>query len=268
MEKDYKKLVENAPILEFDEDSAEQSKNYFFSAGKKPFEQFDKAKQLGVSKCLIFFPRDFNKLTTIYEKCEKIYDFKSASTYSPVYLYDNSVLIALCPLGGPGAANLMEELEFVGINTFIACGSCGCISETIDIEKFFIPENAIRDEGLSYHYLPASRTVSTHAEVNDALETALVEFNKKPVRSTIWTVDAMYRETPNRTERRRKEGAIGVDMECASLAACAKFNGLRFGSLLYFTDRVKPTAWEWRRYDKIKLREEVVKICLRALELL
>ena len=113
MEIDYKTLVENAPILEYDEDSADESKNYFFSAGKKPFEQFDKVKKLGIYKCLIFFPRDFEKLTSIFNKCEKIYDFKSASTYSPVYLYDNKVLIALCPLGGPGAANLMEALEFV-----------------------------------------------------------------------------------------------------------------------------------------------------------
>ena len=268
MEIDYKTLVENAPILEYDEDSADESKNYFFSAGKKPFEQFDKVKKLGIYKCLIFFPRDFEKLTSIFNKCEKIYDFKSASTYSPVYLYDNKVLIALCPLGGPGAANLMEELEFVGINTFIACGSCGCIVENVNIEKYFIPENAIRDEGLSYHYLPASRTVNTHAVVNSAIEEALSKFNKEHVNGTIWTVDAMYRETPNRTERRRKEGAIGVDMECASLSACAKFNGLRFGSLLYFTDRVRPSKWEWRKYDKFALREELVNICLYALELL
>ena len=134
--------------------------------------------------------------------------------------------------------------------------------------KYFIPENAIRDEGLSYHYLPASRTVNTHSVVNSAIEEALSKFNKEHVNGTIWTVDAMYRETPNRTERRRKEGAIGVDMECASLSACAKFNGLRFGSLLYFTDRVRPSKWEWRKYDKFALREELVNICLYALELL
>ena len=71
-EKDYKKLVENAPILEFDPDSAEQSKEFFFEGGKKPFEQFNKVKELGITKCLLFLPREFDHLTEIYDKCEKI----------------------------------------------------------------------------------------------------------------------------------------------------------------------------------------------------
>ncbi len=264
----YEDLVKKAPILEWDNDTADRAKEYFFSAGKKPFEQFEKAQKLGISKCLIFYPRSFELLTTITEKCEKIYEFKSASSISPVYIYDNKVLIALCPLGGPGSANLMEELEYVGIKTFIACGTCGCISPNVDMESFFIPVDAIRDEGLSYHYLPADRKVATNNKVNNAIRQALKERNEKWVEGTIWTIDAMYRETPNRTRRRAEEGAIGVDMECASLAACAEYNKFDFGQLMYFTDRTDGYNWEWRLYDKVEVRTELVELCIRALELL
>lgn len=258
--------ISDAPILEWDSDAATESKNYFFSQGKKPFENFKKVRELCVNKCIIFFPRDFEKCTPIYKKCEKIYEFKSASSISPIYLYDNKLLIALCPLGGPASANLIEELEYIGIETFLACGSCGCLSEDVDIDGlFFVPDNAIRDEGLSYHYMPASRLVCTNKELNKHLTKTLEHHQTPFVTGTVWTIDSMYRETPNRIKRRKQEGAIGVDMECASLASVAVYNNLTFSSLFYFTDTIGSSSWQWRIYDKIKLRTELLNICIEAL---
>ena len=259
-------LIKKAPILEFDEDSAEMAKAYFFAQGKKPFEQFDGVRKLGIDRCIIFYPRCFEECKEIFDKCVKVYDFKSASSVSPVYLYDNKVLIALCPLGGPASANMVEELAFVGMKKFIACGSCGCIVDNIDIENnFFIPEKAIRDEGLSYHYVPAERTINTNKIVNKAIEKSLKKHKQGYLTGTTWTIDAIYRETPNRTARRVREGAIGVEMECASLAAVTQYNNLLFGELLYFTDKVQKDTWQWRRYDRIKLRTKLLKICIDAI---
>jgi len=259
-------LIKNAPILEWDEDHATEAKDYFFSQGKKHFDDFNEIKEKRIDKCIIFYPRAFDECKTIFDKCKKVYDFKSASTISPVYLYDDKVLIALCPLGGPASANLIEELNFVGINKFIACGSCGCIVDNVDIDDlFFVPTSAIRDEGLSYHYIPASRYIETTKRVNDALENSLHKFNHPYLTGTTWTIDALYRETPNRTKRRIKEGAIGVEMECASLAAVAKYNNLEFGELLYFTDKILGKKWKWRRYNKVELRTRLVEICIDAI---
>lgn len=260
-----KEIYYNAPILEFDEDDALQSKQYFFANHKKPFEQFDKAKKLGITKAIIFFPRSFEELSDITKDCELIYEFKAASSISPIYIYNNEFLIAQCPLGGPGATNLMEELSYVGINTFLACGSCGCLRDDIDSSLFFIPTSAIRDEGLSYHYLKASRTVDTNKSLNRTLENTLNQYGMKYIKGKVWTTDAMYRETPNRIARRVEEGALGVDMECASLAACAKYNNLTFSSLFYFTDLIGSNKWQWRLYDKKILRTNLVKLCVAAL---
>ena len=258
--------VNDAPILEFDEDSAKESKTHFFRQGKKNFGAFDKVVEMGIDRCIIFLPRAFDECVEIYGKCEKIYEFKSASTISPVYLYDNKCLIALCPLGGPASGNLMEELSYVGITKFIACGSCGCIVDGIDIHNnFFIPTSAIRDEGLSYHYIPASRYIETNKNVNKVLEEALVMHHQQYVTGRTWTIDALYRETPNRTKRRIEEGAIGVEMECASLAAVAEYNALTFGSLFYFTDLLSGTGWDWRFYDKVELRTRLINIVFDAL---
>jgi len=258
--------INDAPILEYDEDNAFKTRDYFFSQGKKGFENFDTVKEMGIDRCIIFLPRSFNQCKDIFQKCVKIYDFKSASTLSPVYLYDNKLLIALCPLGGPASANLIEELQYNGIKKFIACGSCGCLDSNINIrDTYFVPTDAIRDEGLSYHYLPASRTIETDPEVNEALFQSLTKFNQKYTTGRTWTIDAIYRETPNRTARRKQEGAIGVEMECSSLCAVAKYNNLQFGELLYFTDSVSHETWEWRLYDKVKLRTHVLNICIDAI---
>ena len=235
----------------------------FFSNGKKEFWRFDQIKKLGITKCILFFPRDFRKLKGIYSKCKLIYQFKSASSISPVYLYQNKVLIALCPLGGAASVNLMEELIYVGITQFIGVGSCGAVIP-VDFDEFLVPTKAIRDEGSSYHYLPPSRFVETDIELSDKIKKVLSLNNQKYKTGTIWTTDAIYRETPKRIEARIKDGAIAVEMEAASLSAVAKAKGIKYATLLYYSDYNNGALWNTRIYDKYILRENIVKYALQA----
>lgn len=257
---------ETMPLGEFyDDDMINLS--MFFSNGKKEFWRFDKIRKKGIDKCVFFFPRDFRKLKNIYSKCRLVYQFKSASTISPVYLYKNKVLIALCPLGGPAAANLMEELIFAGITKFVGTGSCGAIKD-IDLDRFFIATRAIRDEGTSYHYLPASKYVETSPVIFEALKKVLSKHHEKFDAGTIWTTDAMYRETPKRIAQRLKDGATCVDMEDASLSAVAKARGVDYGCLLYYSDYNSGKEWKTRIYDKFALREKIINYAVETLELL
>ena len=255
----------NAPISEFYEEDM-SNLFMFFSNGKKEFWRFDKIKEMGINKCILFFPRDFKKLTKIYKKCELIYEFKSASSISPVYLYDNKVLIAMCPLGGPASVNLMEELIYVGIKYFVGVGSCGLIQKlNLNIDQYFIPDRAIRDEGCSYHYLPASRYVETNEDLNAALAKALDNNSELYLCGTVWSTDAIYRETQGRIKARINDGAIAVEMETASLAAVAKAKDVHYSCMLYFSDYNDSKEWKTRIYDKFQLREELIKYSVEAL---
>ena len=51
-----------------------------------------------------------------------------------------------------------------------------------------------------------------------------------------WTTDGFYRETKEMVEYRKAEGYSVVEMECASLAACAEFRNIVFGQLLFTAD--------------------------------
>lgn len=255
----------DCPILEQFDDELENL-SMFFGNGKKALWNFDKIREKKIDKCVIFFPRDFKMLTNIYSKCELIYEFKSASSISPVYLFDNRVLIALSPLGGPAAANLMEELIFVGIKYFIGVGSCGSLAnENIDLDQYFVPDKAIREEGLSYHYLPPSRFVETSALLNKAIANILDQYSESHFGGTVWTTDAMYRETPARIAARVADGALGAEMETASLAAIAKAKGLHYSCILYYSDYNNGKLWKTRIYDKYQLREELVLYAIEAI---
>lgn len=254
--------LERCPIAEYFPDEMDNLE-MFFSNGKKEFWRFDECKKLGIDSCVIFFPRHFDKLKNIYSKCKLVYEFKSASTVSPVYLYDNRVLIAMCPLGGPASANLMEELIYAGITKFIGTGSCGAITN-INLDQFFIPVKAIRDEGVSYHYIKPSKYIETNKKACNAIEKVLRMNKDAYTKGIVWTTDAIYRETPMRIAKRLSDGACGVEMETASLAAVAKAKGVIYGCLLYYTDYNNGKSWETRFYDKYELREKVIKYAVDA----
>lgn len=255
--------TKDCPIAEFYDDKMD-ALFMFFSNGKKEFWRFDKVKEMGINKCVLFFPREFKKLKNIVAKCELIYEFKSASSVSPVYLYDNKILIALCPLGGAASANLMEELMFVGIKYFIGVGSCGAIVP-VDFNSLFVAERAIRDEGTSYHYLPASRYIESSKMLNKKL-IAVLKKHKEPFNvGTVWTTDAIYRETPARIMARIADGATAVDMEGATLCAVAKSKKAEYATLLYYSDYNNGKKWSTRRYNKYILREQIINYAVEAL---
>jgi len=255
--------IEDCPIIEYYDDDM-SNLFMFFSNGKKEFWRFAKIKEMGIDSCVLFFPRDFKKLTRTYSKCKKIYEFKSASSISPVYLYDNKVLIALCPLGGAASINLMEELMFVGIKKFIGVGSSGAIRK-VDLEQYFVPDKAIRDEGSSYHYLKPSRYVETDESLRKNIIEVLEEHKEKYDTGVVWTTDAIYRETPGRIKARLADGAKAVEMETASLAAVAKAKNIKYACLLYYSDFNDGKTWETRIYDKYELRQELVDLAVEAL---
>lgn len=255
--------LKDCPIAEYYQDDMENL-FMFFSNGKKEFWRFDKIKKLNITKCVLFFPRDFRKLKSIYNKCKLIYQFKSASSVSPVYLYNNKVLIALCPLGGAASVNLMEELLYVGITEFVGVGSCGAIVP-VDYDEFLVPNKAIRDEGSSYHYLPPSRYVQTNQELNQKIINVLKNNNEEYKVDTVWTTDAIYRETPRRIQARIADGAIAVEMEAASLSAVAQAKGVKYSTLLYYSDYNNGALWNTRIYNKYILREKIINYAVQAL---
>ncbi len=147
-------------------------------------------------------------------------------------------------VGGAGTAGLLEEALVMGAKKVLLYGSCGVLDLALAAGHFILPTQAYRDEGTSYHYLPVGNYVDVPTarrlgEIFDELRLPYVE-------GRVWTTDAIYRETRGNMEKRKADGCIAVDMECASAMAVAQFRGASVYQFLYAEDSLDGDAWDPR----------------------
>lgn len=155
------------------------------------------------------------------------------------------------PVGGPCAVSVMEETIPMGAKHFVMLGSCGALDHTITAGHIIVPEAAIRDEGTSYHYLPAADEIALKPRCVDAVCKALDSLHAPYVRTKTWTTDAFYRETAAKVQKRRAQGCAVVEMECAALAAVAQFRGVDFAQFVWAADSLSGEAWDKRNLSEL-----------------
>lgn len=156
--------------------------------------------------------------------------------------------VAVCRpgVGGPSAAATLEELIALGCRRFLLVGGAGSLVEGQKLGQLVLVDEAVRDEGLSHHYLSAAPTVCVPPDHLRRLQTRLSALGVEARRGTTWTTDALYRETPERLQKRRREGCLTVEMEVASLLAVAEFRGVELGALLFCGDDLSTDTWDFR----------------------
>ena len=167
--------------------------------------------------------------------------FETITKSYPVYIVQqNGLEFCLCqaPLGAAAAAQLLDFLISCGCKKIISAGSCGVLTD-LDENEFLIPIRAMRDEGTSYHYLPAARFVDLEPSAIKAIEQTFCALNIPFQKCITWTTDGFFRETRDMVEYRKSEGCATVEMECAALAACAQKRGAVFGQILYTADSLR-----------------------------
>lgn len=152
-------------------------------------------------------------------------------------------------VGAPLAAGLLEEAIAFGCRKFIVCGGCGVLDKELTVGKLILVESAVRDEGVSYHYLPPGRAVQTQHEALAVIRAVLEAQGVPFVSGKTWTTDAPYRETPSTIDARRAEGCPTVEMEASSLLAVAQFRKVPLGQILYAGDDLSGETWDKRGWQ-------------------
>lgn len=160
--------------------------------------------------------------------------------------------IALCQaaLGAPAAVLDLDLLIAYGAKTIVAVGSCGEL-QTVAPGTVLIPTAALRDEGTSYHYLPAAPKIKLNSVVYNQLAQVIQAQQLTPQFVKTWTTDGYFRETQQLVQQRTQAGYTVVEMECAALAACAQFRQVAFGQLLFTADTMTDlTNWQPRDFGR------------------
>ena len=166
--------------------------------------------------------------------------------------------------GGAGIAMILEEALAMGAKKVLIYGSCGVLVPEVTAGYFILPTQAYRDEGVSYHYMPAGDYVDIPTA--ERLGKVFDELGLPYVKGRVWTTDAVYRETRNNVEKRRKDGCLAVEMECASAMAVGQFRGAEVYQFLYTADSLADGAWEPRTLGKVGMSdyEKYLRVALEV----
>jgi uridine phosphorylase len=173
--------------------------------------------------------------------------------------------VAQAGVGAPLAAGWLDELITLGGRAFVAAGGAGVLVPDLAMGHLVVPTAAIRDEGTSYHYLPASREVAPTADALAAIVATLDARGVPHVAGKTWTTDGFYRETRDKVARRVAEGCLTVEMEAAAFFAVARFRGVSFGQMFYAGDDLSGEAWDGRAWlDHGTGRELLLRLAVEA----
>ncbi len=125
-------------------------------------------------------------------------------------------------VGAAFAVLVAEELFASGCQLLISMTSAGQITSLGPPPYVVLLEQALRDEGTSYHYVPPARYSAIDPDLR-AIVQSRWDHTRLPLHiGASWTTDAPFRETDAAIEACRREGIVAVEMEAAALYALAQ----------------------------------------------
>jgi uridine phosphorylase len=147
-------------------------------------------------------------------------------------------------IGSPVAAMLLELLIAMGVRRFVSIGTCGAIAPGLRIGDLTLCTGAVRDEGVSHHYLPDPEMPALpEPALSERFAAALAATGEPPPRGPTWTTDAPFRETRAEIAHYQAAGVLTVEMEAAALFAVAAHRGASIASGFVVSDVLSEPAW-------------------------
>jgi uridine phosphorylase len=175
-------------------------------------------------------------------------------------------------MGGPSVAIGVEELNELGVHTFLRVGTCGAAQPEIKMGDLVIAMGAVRSEGTPDGYVPKEYPAVASLDVVNALVEA-AEKAKAPYHvGLIRSVDALYSDlVPDRMPRPHlrdelelwsRAGILSNDMETSTLFVVARLRKLRAGTINLCVDELG--AGEIHHLDPSYM-ERMLKVAVDAL---
>ena len=147
-------------------------------------------------------------------------------------------------VGAPYATMVLETLIAWGARKILFAGWCGSISKKVKIGDIIIPSAAIIDEGTSRHYQNENTSLSYPSEL--MITRLKAELNQNEIHfhsGTVWSTDAIYRETRKQIEYYQSQDAIAVEMEISALFTVARFRQVDLGAMVVVSDELDSFKW-------------------------
>ena len=156
-------------------------------------------------------------------------------------------------IGGPSAAICIEELNQLGVDTFIRVGTCGGMQMDVKAGDNIVVTGAIRMEGTSKEYLPIEFPAVADIDVAWALKKAAKNLDMSFHTGIVQCKDSFYGqhspsrmpvsyELENKWKAWIRGGCLGSEMETAALFTVCSTLGARAGAVML-------CVWNQERVD-------------------
>jgi uridine phosphorylase len=150
-------------------------------------------------------------------------------------------------VGAPFAVLVAEQLFESGCRLLVSITSSGQLIELREPPYFVLIEKALRDEGTSYHYLPAAEFSSIEASLLKALREDLAGLPVPVECGDTWTTDGPFRETAGAIAAMRNKGLLAVEMEAAALYAFGQARQKPVLCFAHVTNRMGAIAGDFEK---------------------
>lgn len=167
-------------------------------------------------------------------------------------------------IGCPSTSIAMEELARCGATTFVRIGTCGTFQDYVKNGDMAIFDSAIRLDGASHLYAPASYPAVAHHQIVSACIEAVEALGIKGHVGTTRTADTFYAghakpgssfndywqsSWADHFADLKRLNVIGAEMEASIILVLARLWGLRAGGLAVVMDNICEVAGDSGKFD-------------------
>ncbi|HXG50468.1 MAG TPA: hypothetical protein VNN77_03560 [candidate division Zixibacteria bacterium] len=164
----------------------------------------------------------------------------------------------------PDSAITAEILCAAGAEWLIRVGSCGSLQEGIRVGDVIIVTGALRGEGTSRYYVPDGFATKADPGVVRALTEAAASLGLRCHTGSIFTIDALFQETPELIEQLNAQGVAGIDMVTSAFLTVAQVRQKKAGAILAVSDECLHARFGFRDPAFLAAEEKILEVARRA----
>lgn len=153
-------------------------------------------------------------------------------------------IIVNCGVGAPAVVGIAEELLGWGTRNFALLSWAGGLQSTLENGTMVVVNKAIRDDGVSHHYLPDGKYATSQGTLTAQLVNRLTATNQPHQLGSTWSTAAPYRETEAEVATYQAEGVLAVEMEIAGLFAFGQVHQVSTLAAVVVGDSLGELKWQ------------------------
>ena len=164
-------------------------------------------------------------------------------------------------------AELAEEMAVMGAKKMIMMTWAGALQPGLKAGDIVVCNRAIRDDGVSQHYLPPAKYIDGDLALANQLAAAIRARGAACSIGPTWTTAAPYRETREEILQYQSEGVQVVEMESAGLFTIGQVRSIPTTAVVVVMDSLATLEWQVpeRLDDIMRSLELVYAACIDVL---